>query len=58
HPFFSDYHDPAEEPSRESLIDEHQDANQSTAQWKSLIWSMIEKFQPPSWINEDIDNNT
>ncbi|CAF1215724.1 unnamed protein product [Adineta steineri] len=57
HPFFSDYHDPGEEPSREPLIDEHQDSNQSTVQWKSLIWSMIENFQPPSWINEDIDNN-
>ncbi|CAF4024856.1 unnamed protein product [Adineta steineri] len=57
HPFFSDLHDPEEEPPGEPVIDEHQDANQSTAQWKSLIWSMIENFQPPSWINEDLDNN-
>ncbi|CAF1475184.1 unnamed protein product [Adineta steineri] len=57
HPFFSDLHDPEEEPSGEPVIDEHQDANQTTAQWKSLIWSMIKNFQPPSWINEDLDNN-
>ncbi|CAF1253317.1 unnamed protein product [Adineta steineri] len=57
HPFLSDIREPIEEPSMEPVVDEHQDANQSTAQWKSLIWSMIENFQPPSWINEDIDNN-
>ncbi|CAF0756218.1 unnamed protein product [Adineta steineri] len=47
-PFFSDYHEPTDEPSMEPMIDEHQDANHSTAQWKSLIWSMITNFQPPS----------
>ncbi|CAF1215742.1 unnamed protein product [Adineta steineri] len=59
HPFLSGIREPTEEePSMEPVVDEHQDANQSTAQWKSLIWSMIENFQPPSWINEGIDNNT
>ncbi|CAF4304565.1 unnamed protein product, partial [Adineta steineri] len=56
-PFFSDLHDLMYEPLGEPVIDEHQDANHSTAQWKSLIWSMIENFQPPRWINKDIDGN-
>ncbi|CAF1568993.1 unnamed protein product, partial [Adineta steineri] len=57
HPFFSDWYDSMDEPSMEPVIDEHQDANHSTAQWKSLIWSMIENFQPPDWIDQDIDGD-
>ncbi|CAF1568214.1 unnamed protein product, partial [Adineta steineri] len=56
-PFFSGFHDLIEEPLGEPVIDEHQDANHSTAQWKSLIWSMIENFQPPDWIDQDIDGD-
>ncbi|CAF0840055.1 unnamed protein product [Adineta steineri] len=56
-PFLSDFRDPTDEPSMEPVIDEHRDAEQSTTQWKFLTWSMIENFQPPSWINENIDNN-
>ncbi|CAF4296764.1 unnamed protein product, partial [Adineta steineri] len=52
-----DFRDPTDEPSMEPVIDEHRDAEQSTTQWKFLTWSMIENFQPPSWINENIDVN-
>jgi len=56
-PYFENLHDPMEEPSAHSLIDEHQDANYPTAKWKSVIWKMIEEFEPPPWATEDMDDD-
>jgi len=46
-----------EEPSAEPLVDEHQDATYQIARWKSIIWTMIEGFEPPPWASEDVDDD-
>jgi hypothetical protein len=33
-PYFEHLHDPMEEPSSETLVDEHQDATYPIAKWK------------------------
>ncbi|CAF3402406.1 unnamed protein product [Rotaria sp. Silwood2] len=55
HPFLKTFHDPMDEPTNEFLVDEHQAKIYSTAEWKSIIWQMIEGFVPPSWINDKDD---
>ncbi|CAF4002793.1 unnamed protein product [Rotaria sp. Silwood2] len=54
HPFLELYHDPMEEPTIEPMIDEHQDAEYTKEQWKSIVWQMVEEFLPPSWVNQDL----
>ncbi|CAF3769753.1 unnamed protein product [Rotaria magnacalcarata] len=55
HPFLKTFHDTMYEPTKEFLFDEHQAKVYSTAEWKSIIWQMIEEFVPPSWINDEDD---
>jgi p38 MAP kinase len=56
--YFEHLHDPMEEPSAKILTDEHQDAVYPIATWKSVIWKMIQEFQPPPWAtDEDDDDN-
>ncbi|CAF1482084.1 unnamed protein product, partial [Rotaria sp. Silwood1] len=47
--YFERLHDSTKEPLAEVLIDEHQDATYPIATWKSILWKMIENFQPPPW---------
>ncbi|CAF5143090.1 unnamed protein product, partial [Rotaria sp. Silwood1] len=53
HPFLGCYHDPMDEPTREPIIDEHQNAKHTRDQWKSIVWQMVQEFVPPSWVNDD-----
>ncbi|CAF4442780.1 unnamed protein product, partial [Rotaria magnacalcarata] len=55
--YFEHLHDPMEEPSAEVLVDEHQDATYPIAKWKSILWKMIEDFEPPPWAIEDNDDD-
>ncbi|CAF3626901.1 unnamed protein product [Rotaria socialis] len=55
HPFLKTFHNPMDEPTKEFLVDEHQAKVYSTAEWKSIIWQMIEEFVPPFWINDEDD---
>lgn len=57
-PYFERLHDPMEEPSADLLVDEHQDATYPTQKWKSIIWKMIEDFQPPPWAASDPDDDS
>jgi p38 MAP kinase len=57
HPFFGDLRDPTDEPSIEPMIEQHHDVNHSMEMWKSLVWQLIEEFEPPSWINDDSDED-
>jgi len=59
HPFFNGYHDPDEEPIMEQPIDDqHQDAVYSITQWKSIIWQMVQGFEPPNFTDDDeFDDN-
>ncbi|CAF1209575.1 unnamed protein product, partial [Adineta ricciae] len=55
--YFEHLHDPMEEPSAETLVDEHQDAAYPIATWKSVIWKMIQEFEPPPWASEINDDD-
>ncbi|CAF1212391.1 unnamed protein product [Adineta ricciae] len=55
--YFEHLHDPMEEPSAEILVDEHQDAAYPIATWKSVIWKMIQEFEPPPWASEINDDD-
>lgn len=57
-PYFENLHDPMEEPSTETLSDEHQDATYPTAKWKTIIWDMMQKFRPPPWAYEGNDDDS
>ncbi|CAF0780397.1 unnamed protein product [Rotaria sp. Silwood1] len=58
HPFLGFYHDPIDEPTIGPMIDEHQNAEYSKEQWKSIVWQMVEEFLPPSWVNQDLINDS
>ncbi|CAF3937389.1 unnamed protein product [Rotaria sordida] len=55
HPFLKSFHDLMDEPTKEYLVDEHQNEVYSISEWKSIIWQMLEEFVPPSWINDEDD---
>ncbi|CAF4752348.1 unnamed protein product [Rotaria sp. Silwood1] len=58
HQFLKQYHSTIEEPTIEPLVDEHEDAQYTIEQWKSIVWQMVEEFVPPSWINNDHGDNS
>ncbi|CAF0774179.1 unnamed protein product [Adineta ricciae] len=57
HPFLADYHDPMDEPTLNSIVDQHQDAEYSVEEWKKIIWQLIQDFVIPSWANESIHDD-
>ncbi|CAF0888685.1 unnamed protein product [Adineta ricciae] len=52
HPYLKEYHNPAKEPTAELFLDENVDEDYEIDTWKSLIWKMVQEFEPPSWANE------
>ncbi|UJR33747.1 hypothetical protein I4U23_021174 [Adineta vaga] len=56
HPFLAEFHDPDDEPARNSIVDEHGDAEHDILGWKRIIWQLIHNFVEPAWANENNDN--
>ncbi|CAF1380959.1 unnamed protein product [Rotaria sordida] len=57
HPFLETFHDEIDEPTAERVNDENQNAVHDIELWKSIIWQMVHEFVPPSWINDDSDDD-